>query len=113
METYEYHESEQFGNKINRLKKKNLSDFKRVRKVIDRLCINPTNYDHPLKGDNKGKFEKWVGRRGHRLVYCWCEICQRLGFQPLNRCDKCGSLPPNSIVFFDTYHKSDLKKAGY
>ena len=79
-------------------------------KVIDRLLIEPNHADGKMSGLYNGRFKKYVGRRDYRIIYYWCLLCRKENRRLDKECDDCQTIPDNSVIFFDLYHKKDTKK---
>jgi hypothetical protein len=56
------------------------------------------------------KLKKYVGRKDYRLIYYWCELCRKENRRLESACEHCKSLPDQSVIFFDLYHKKDSKR---
>jgi mRNA-degrading endonuclease YafQ of YafQ-DinJ toxin-antitoxin module len=108
-----YDESDKFADKIKYIQKKDPETFRRIKAVINRLLVTPTIYDHPLQGEKKCKFVKYVGKNLARIVYNWCENCRRSNSVEVNQCADCTSKPDNTLRLFDVYYKNEANKLGY
>ncbi len=71
---------------------------------------NPTEADGKMHGLYNGRLKKYVGRREYRIIYYYCEICRKENHRLENKCDQCGTIPDNSVIFFDLYHKNEMKQ---
>ena len=76
----------------------------------DRLLFDPGNSDGKMRGLYNGRLKKYVGRKDYRLIYYWCHLCRKENQRLEQKCDGCDELPDNSVIFFDLYHKKDMKK---
>lgn len=99
-----------FSRKLELVKKSDRPGYNRIQKVIARLLVDPANGDGKMRGLYNGRFKKYVGRRDYRLIYYWCRLCRKENKRLEQKCDGCDTLPDNSVIFFDLYHKGDLKK---
>lgn len=106
-----YLPTELFTKKLTSLEKMNHVGYVRVSKVIDRLLIQPQNSDGIMKGIYDGRLKKYVGKKDFRIIYHWCKQCrQEKMFRVKEKCVGCDEMKDNSVIFFDLYHKSDMKK---
>ncbi len=105
-----YVPTEMFTKKLSKEKAANPPGHKRITKVIDRLIENPGDADGKMHGIYNGRFKKYVGRREYRLIYYYCEICRKENHRLAQQCEHCDTVPDNSVIFFDLYHKRDMKK---
>lgn len=96
-----YDESLLFAEKLSKIKRKDSVTFKRVKKTIEKLLINPAGYDRALQGFHRCKFEKYVGRELARIVYTWCENCRKYDCAKVNECDDCEKKADNTLRLFD------------
>lgn len=108
MNSYNYHPTACFEEKLNRIKKQDPEGFKRISKVIQRLLRYPGDADGRMRGGHHSRFKKYVGRRDYRLIYEWCAICRKKSKKLEDRCDKCDQIDDNSVVFFDVFHKNEV-----
>jgi hypothetical protein len=107
---YQFTPTEQFSEKFETLKTTDPAGYKRIGKVIERLLVNPDDADGKMHGVYHGRLKKYVGRRGYRLIYYWCELCRKENRRLENACEKCDEISDHSVIFFDLYHKKDSKK---
>ena len=63
-----------------------------------------------VKDSSYDKLKKYVGRKDYRLIYYWCELCRKENKRLESACEHCESLPDQSVIFFDLYHKKDSKR---
>lgn len=82
------------------------SDLKRINLVISRLVNNPDNHDGTLGYDRAGKFKKYVGKSGYRIVYYYCEKCIKLQHEEMMGCENCKDVPENSLILFEIFRRS-------
>nr|MBC8413999.1 toxin [bacterium] len=82
----------------------------RIMKVINRLLANPDDADGKMHGVFNGRFKKYVGKSGYRVIYYWCEQCKKENKRMAEKCDNCDIIPDQSVIFFDLYHKKNSKR---
>ena len=109
-QTHLYKPTELFSKKLDEIKKTDPKGHSRIQKVIDRLLSEPNDADGKMHGIYNGRFKKYVGRREYRIVYYWCELCRKENRKLSRECSGCHAIPDNSVIFFDLYHKKDVKK---
>ncbi|MCA1764657.1 MAG: toxin [Desulfobulbaceae bacterium] len=88
----------------------------RIIAVIDRLLDNPEDADGVMKGEHRGRFKKYVGRKDYRLIYYYCELCRKPNEKLTIACEHCERIAKASVIFFEVYHKNDknkLKRSGF
>ena len=107
---YLYEPTSLFSEKLERIKTSDPPGYDRVSKVIDRLLANPDDADGKMRGLYNGRFKKYVGRSGYRIIYYWCELCRKENRKLDKACDDCERIPDRSVIFFDLYHKNKSKK---
>ncbi len=105
-----YKPTELFNKKLDQVKVSDPLGYKKIQKVIDRLLFDPNNADGKMTGLYNGRLKKYVGRRDYRIIYYWCQLCRKENRRLDKRCDDCETIPDNSAIFFDLYHKKDKKK---
>ena len=108
--THLYKPTELFSKKLDQLKTTDPPGYNRIKKVIDRLLYEPNDADGKMHGVYRGRFKKYVGRRDYRIIYYWCELCRKENRRLEKECEDCQVIPDNSVIFFDLYHKKDMKK---
>jgi len=113
MSPYLFQATEHFESRLNRIKGDNPNGYERIRKVIEKILVNPDMADGQMHGPHRGKFKKYVGRREYRLIYYYCELCRKFNRRLSDRCDTCESIPDRSVVFFDVFHKNEKDKLNY
>ena len=113
MSPYLYQATEHFSQRLNRIKEHDPTGYKRIRKVIDRMLVNPDNADGQMHGAHRGKFKKYVGRDEYRLIYYYCELCRKANRRLADVCERCEAIPDRSVVFFDVFHKNEKEKLDY
>ena len=101
-----YQPTELFRRKLDEVKESDPPGHARIIKVIERLLADPDNAD----GLYQGRFKKYVGRSEYRLIYYWCRLCRKENRRRDQACTNCETIPDHSVIFFDLYHKSDMKK---
>lgn len=99
-----------FSRKMGQVMSDDPQGHNRIKKVIDRLLVTPDISDGKMRGFYNGRFKKYVGRKEYRLIYYWCRLCRKENRRLESKCDGCDELPDNSVIFFDLYHKKDMKK---
>ncbi len=105
-----YQPTEHFSRKLAKIKRSDPPSYKRIQQVIERLLVEPDDADGKMKGLYQGRFKKYVGRRDYRIIYYWCELCRKENRRLEKECDNCPTIPDNSVIFFDLYHKNETKK---
>ena len=105
-----YHPTELFSRKLAVVRESDPPGYARIIKVIERLLADPDNADGKMHGHYQGRFKKYVGRRDYRLIYYWCSRCRKENRRQDKSCGNCEEIPDQSVMFFDLYHKSDMKK---
>jgi len=108
MPPYSYHPTACFEAKLEKIKKHDVTGFNRIRQVIDRILTHPEDADGRMRGQHHSRFKKYVGRRDYRLIYEWCSICRKTSMKLEQRCEKCGEISDDSVVFFDVFHKNEV-----
>ena len=108
--TFVYKPLPHFTRKLESLESADPPGHARVKKCIERLLADPSNADGVMKGLYHGRFKKYVGRRDYRLIYYWCRLCRKENARLEQKCEGCDTLPDNSVIFFDLYHKGSKKK---
>ncbi len=99
-----------FKTKIAKIEKHDPPGHARIRSVIDRLLLNPSDADGWMHGEHHGRLKKYVGRRDYRLIYHWCELCRKEGHKLHSQCGFCSEVTDNSVIFFDVYHKNEANR---
>ena len=105
-----YLPTENFSQKLEKIKRSDPPGFKRIRQVVERLVAEPDDADGKMHGIYQGRLKKYVGRRDYRVIYHWCRLCRKENRRIERACDDCETIPDNSVIFFDLYHKNDKKK---
>lgn len=114
MSLYKYYPTRNFTGSLQKIRKKDPAGHERILEVIDRILQNPGEADGVMKGDHRGRFKKYVGRRDYRLIYYYCELCRKPNKNLANVCDDCEKIEETSVIFFEVYHKNErLKASGY
>ena len=108
--TFAYRPMPHFSRKLDQVEVVDPSGHARINRVIDRLLFDPGNSDGKMRGLYNGRLKKYVGRKDYRLIYYWCHLCRKENQRLEQKCDGCDELPDNSVIFFDLYHKKDMKK---
>ncbi|MBN2426906.1 MAG: toxin [Deltaproteobacteria bacterium] len=107
MSTYNFHSTEQFDEKLERIEKRDPSGYQRIMRVINRLLETPGDADGRMHGLHHGRLKKYVGRRDYRLIYQWCEKCRKEAKKLAEHCGSCGDVNDRSVIFFDLFHKNE------
>jgi hypothetical protein len=107
---YLYAPTKLFTEKLESIKVHDPPGFERIIKVRDRLLANPSDADGKMRGLYNGRFKKYVGRNGYRLIYYWCELCRKENRRLDKDCDHCKKISDQSVIFFDLYHKNTSKR---
>jgi hypothetical protein len=110
MAAYLYRPTGKFSTQLEKIRKNDPPGYKRVMSVIDRLLETPGDADGKMQGAHHGKLKKYVGRRDYRILYHWCELCRKANKKQDEVCVDCETIPDQSVIVFDIYHKSDMKK---
>ena len=105
-----YHPTELFSKKLEKVKQSDPPGYKRILTVVERLIEIPDEADGKMHGIYQGRFKKYVGKRDYRIIYYWCKICRKENHRLEKECDNCEIIPDNSVIFFDLYHKNEMKK---
>ena len=105
-----YNPTELFVKKLDQVKDIDPPGYDRIKKVIKRLLLEPDDADGKMHGIYRGRLKKYVGRSGYRIIYYWCELCRKENRRLEKECEDCEKIPDNSVIFFDLYHKKDMKK---
>jgi len=105
-----YRPTENFSRKLEKIKLSDPSGYKRIRQVVERLVAKPDVADGKMQGFYKGRFKKYVGKRDYRVIYYWCKLCLKENRRLEKECDDCQIIPDNSVIFFELYHKNEMKK---
>jgi len=113
MPSYIYQPTEHFLSRLEKIRGQDPRGYRRVRKVIDRLLENPADSDGRMHGSHRDKFKKYVGRGEYRILYYYCELCRKANLRLLEECRRCRTIPDNSVMFFDVFHKNEKAKLHY
>jgi hypothetical protein len=105
-----YRPTELFLKKLEKVKHTDPPGYKRILQVVERLIAQPNDADGKMHGLYQGRYKKYVGRRDYRVIYSWCKLCRKENRRMENECDDCPTIPDNSVIFFDLYHKNEMKK---
>ena len=107
---YLYKPTDLFKEKLEKNKFNDPPGFDRIVKVKERLLTNPDDADGKMHGVYNGRFKKYVGRSGYRIIYYWCMLCRKENRKLDKTCDHCKEIPDQSVIFFDLYHKNKSKR---
>ena len=105
-----YRPTELFSKKLEKVKQSDPPGYKRIRQVVERLIAEPDAADGKMHGLYQGRYKKYVGRREYRIIYYWCKLCRKENRRIGKECDDCQTITDNSVIFFDLYHKNEMKK---
>ena len=105
-----YQPTERFSRKLQQVKQSDPHGYKRIRQVIERLLVEPDDADGKMHGLYRGRFKKYVGRGDYRIIYYWCRLCRKENRRLEEECEDCKTISDNSVIFFDLYHKNEMKK---
>jgi hypothetical protein len=105
-----YRPTEHFSRKLEKVKLSDPPGYKRIRQVVERLIAEPDDADGKMHGLYRGRFKKYVGKHDYRIIYYWCALCRKENRRLEKECDDCPVIPDNSVIFFDLYHKNEMKK---
>lgn len=107
---YIYEPTGVFEKKLEYIQLHDPPGYERIIKTRDRLLGNPMDADGKMRGLFNGRFKKYVGRSGYRIIYYWCELCRKENRKRVDAFENCETIPDRSVIFFDVYHKKDSKK---
>lgn len=113
MSDYVYQPTKHFLNRLSKVRSHDPPGYKRIMAVIGRLLENPVDADGQMHGAHRGTFKKYVGRGEYRLLYYYCALCRKAGRRREEICGECTSIPDNSVIFFDVFHKNEKDKLHY
>jgi mRNA-degrading endonuclease RelE of RelBE toxin-antitoxin system len=102
---YKRYTTKKFDKELSKIK--NTEDRKHIGKVMSRLEEDPYNWDGSGEGEWKGSYYKYVGKKGYRIVYAFCELCEKNEHQELVHCDKCCEIPKDSLVFRRIFQREE------
>jgi len=110
MPTYTYYPTKYFIARLKKIKRKDPQGHSRIHEVIERLLETPDAADGKMTSTHHGRFKKYVGRRDYRIIYYYCELCRKQNKRLEEKCGHCEIVQDNSVIFFEVYHKNELKK---
>jgi len=110
MARYLYHPTHQFTERMEKIRRNDPAAYKRIRAVIDRLLENPLDADGKMHGGHRGRLKKYVGKGDYRILYHWCELCRKANEKQYKECRNCETIPDQSVIFFDIYHKAESRR---
>lgn len=113
VEGFSFQATSHFARKLADLARNDPSAHRRVKGIIDRILERPQENDGQLHGIHRGRLKKYVGRSGWRLVFDWCRACRKANRRQAEACELCGTVPDNSVIFFDLFHKNEAARLGY
>ena len=110
MPTYKYYLTRYFAGWLEKIRRKDPAGHERIMEVIGRILENPGEADGVMKGEHRGRFKKYVGRRDYRLIYYYCELCRKPNKNLADVCENCEKIEESSVIFFEVYHKNEKKR---
>ncbi|MFA5515656.1 MAG: toxin [Desulfuromonadales bacterium] len=110
MDKFNYFPTPHFRDRLERIEKSDPSGHARILTVIDRLLQRPKDADGWMHGTHHGRLKKYVGRRDYRLIYHWCHLCRKEDKRLEDQCGYCPQVPDDAVIFFDVYHKNEIKR---
>lgn len=113
MTAYRYEATEHFRKRLEKIRETDSEGHRHIMKVVDRILDSPSDADGRMHGRHRAWFKKYVGRGDYRILYYYCELCRGAGRRLHDACRNCDSLPDNSVVFFDVFHKNEKERLGY
>ncbi len=109
MPLYTYYPTKYFTSRLKKIQRKDPPGHRRIQEVLGRLLENPDVADGRMTGTHHGRFKKYVGRREYRLIYYYCELCRKQNKRLEEKCGHCDLVQDNSVIFFEVYHKNEMK----
>jgi len=110
MPLYTFYPTRNFTVSLKKIKRRDPPGHRRIYGVIERLLENPEAADGRMTGpEHHGRFKKYVGRHDYRLIYYYCELCRKQNRWLETKCGHCEIVQDNSVIFFEVYHKNDMK----
>ena len=110
MPPYTYYPTKYFTTRLKKIQRKDPAGYRRIEEVLERLLENPDLADGRMTGIHHGRFKKYVGRREYRLIYYYCALCRKQNKKLEEQCGHCERVQDNSVIFFEVYHKNEMKK---
>ncbi len=110
MSHYTYYPTKNFTVRLKKIERTDPPGHSRIYNVIGRLLANPDVADGRMTGIHHGRFKKYVGRHDYRLIYYYCELCRKQNKWLEKKCGHCKAVEDNSVIFFEVYHKNEIKK---
>ena len=107
---YRYYPTHNFIVRLEKIKRRDPIGHSRIESVIKRLLENPNTADGRMHGTHRGRYKKYVGRGEYRLMYYYCELCRKQNKHLEEKCEHCELVQDNSVIFFEVYHKNEMKK---
>ena len=98
-----------FEKSINKIKKQAPSWIARIEQTVKRLIKNPETFDKPLASDHRRhKLEKYVGKKGYRILYRYCDYCITHKQKDIETCEDCEEVLKGGggIMFLDIFKKN-------
>ena len=110
MPQYTYYPTKNFIVRLRKIKQRDPQGHSRIHDVIERLLENPDAADGRMHGTHRGRFKKYVGRSEYRLIYYYCELCRKQNKKLEEKCSHCELVSDKTVIFFEVYHKNEMKK---
>jgi len=106
-----------FEKSIDKIKKQAPSWIIRIKQAVKRLIKNPGTFNKPLASDQRRhKLEKYVGTKGYRILYRYCDYCTKHKQKDTETCEDCKEVLKSGggIMFLDVFKKNtaNTKKKG-
>ncbi len=113
MSRYRYHPTEHFLERLSRIRQTDPRGYHRIMAVVQRLLDNPEDADGRMHGRHRDKLKKYVGRRDYRLLYHYCSLCRSTNRHLSETCRDCASIPDDTVIFFEVFHKNEKERLHY
>ncbi len=110
MARYLYQPTPQFVDRLEKIRKNDPATHKRIWAVVERLLDNPLDSDGKMHGEHRGMLKKYVGKGDYRILYYWCELCRKANEKQIEVCRNCETIPDQSVIFFEVYHKAESRR---
>lgn len=99
---YETHKAEKNREKLEKGGSHIIND---IMKAYEQLFEDPYYGSKLLSKNLRGKRSKRIIRGKARIEFAICEECRRFGYENLNKCVDCKSIPDNGIKIFDIFYR--------
>ena len=105
---YERVYTEQFAKVVDSKKKRDRAMVAAMKDAVEEVLASPERHDGALKGNQRGRFKKYVGRSSYRIVFTVCAWCRSMDRHqdPKARCEFCDETSDNTVVFFHAFKKT-------